>query len=204
MKKKERDEELGYLFVVGGPGGSGATVISKMLAEHFNLDRIYAGAFFREEVLEKGYKDFEDFYTVANKHQLLEMDERIDRKMIIESQKKDVLIDSKIFAGIAHIKDIACTAKIWIEANLHTRALRHLNKEDYVGLDRVRRYLQTRRNLRKRRNLDKERYASLYGIDYNKPELYNDIVIDSSNQNEYETFNLLLKKLKDGGYIKKQ
>jgi cytidylate kinase len=46
------------------------------------------------------------------------------------------------------------------------------------------------------------RYSSLYGINYDKPEEYNDIIIDSSNLNEKETFDLILKNIKDGGYIK--
>jgi cytidylate kinase len=41
-------------------------------------------------------------------------------------------------------------------------------------------------------------------VDYSKPKLYNDIVIDSSKINEEETFNLILKRLKDGRYIEKE
>jgi CMP/dCMP kinase len=203
MDKKVRDSEKGYLFVVGGPGGSGCSVISKMLAKHFNLDLIYAGKLFREEVRKRGYEDFEDFYSNTNKDVLLELDKEVDRKLILESQKRDILFDSKIFSGIAEIKDIACTARIWLTASLHVRALRHLGKNEIQG-SRFFAYIKERRNLKKRWRLDRDRYLKLYGIDYSKPEGYNDIVIDSSRMDEFETFDLILKKLKDGQYIKEK
>lgn len=205
MDRKIRDSSKGYLFVVGGPGGSGCSVISEMLSKHFNLDLIYAGKLFREEVRKRGYKEFEDFYTSSNKEVLLELDKEVDRRLILESEKKDVLLDSKIFSGIAEIKDIPCTVKIWLTASLHQRALRHLRKkrvenstEKFLG------YFRERRNLKKRWRLDRDRYFKLYGIDYSKPELYNDIVINSSSMDEFETFDLILQKLKDGQYLKEK
>ena len=52
--------------------------------------------------------------------------------------------------------------------------------------------------------MDNMRYKKLYGVDYSKPNVYNDIVIDSSNFNEEETVNLILKRLRDGRYIEKE
>jgi cytidylate kinase len=49
---------------------------------------------------------------------------------------------------------------------------------------------------------DKNRYKKLYNIDYDNEEKYNDIVIDTSKMNASETFNLILKLIKEGGYIK--
>lgn len=205
MDRKLRDSSKGYLFVVGGPGGSGCSVISKMLSKHFNLDLIYAGKLFRQEVKRKGYKDFEDFFKSNNKEALLELDKEVDRRLILESEKKDVLLDSKIFSGIAEIKDIPCTVRIWLTASLHKRALRHLGKKNTEGLmEKFLGYFRERRNLKKRWRLDRDRYFELYGIDYSKPELYNDIVIDSSSMDEFETFDLILKKLKDGQYLKEK
>ncbi len=206
MERKERESSKGYLFVVGGPGGSGGSVISRKLAKHFNLRLVYAGKLFRDAVRKRGYEDFEDFYTNSNKESLLDLDREVDRRLIEEANGKDLLFDSKAFAGISHIKDIPCTVKIWLTASLHVRALRHLRKQDLEGkgfFERFRMYMKERRNLKKRWKLDKERYFELYGVDYSKPELYNDIVIDSSSMNEEETFNLILKKLENGQYLKK-
>lgn len=205
MERKKRDSSKGYLFVVGGPGGSGCSVISKMLSKHFNLDLIYAGKIFRQEVRKRGYENFEDFYVNYNQKILLELDKEVDRKLIFESERKDIIFDSKAFAGIAHMKDIPCTIRIWLTASLHKRTLRHLGKTQHNGfVDKLLYYFKHRRNLRKRWDLDRERYFELYGIDYSKPELYNDIVIDSSNMDEFETFDLILKKLKNGRYLKEK
>ncbi len=47
------------VIAAGGPGGSGITTVSKMLAKHFKLKHIYAGDLFRaaKEVTEH----FEEF-----------------------------------------------------------------------------------------------------------------------------------------------
>jgi cytidylate kinase len=42
----------------------------------------------------------------------------------------------------------------------------------------------------------------MYGFNYDNPEEYNDLVIDSSDQNPDQTFNLIINFLKDAG-IKK-
>jgi predicted cytidylate kinase len=205
MDRKKREDELGYLFVVGGPGGSGASTISKMLSGHFNLERVYSGGLFREEVRSKGYDNFEDFYAVANEDELLELDRKVDSKLVEESKRKNILMDSKLFACIAHIKGIACTVTIWLDASLHSRTLRHLGKMDISSpFEKVMNYFKIRKDLLKRWRLDSRRYSKLYGIDYRKPTLYNNIVINSSNMDEEETFNLILKKLEDGQYIKEQ
>ena len=205
MDRKKRSKELGYIFVVGGPGGSGASTISKMLSKHFNLKRIYAGGLFRGRIIEKGYDNFEDFFVSSNKSDLIALDREVDEIMIRESNQRDVLIDSKLFAGISYIKDIPCTVKIWLDASLHRRALRHVNKREYKrNIDKLSEYIKTRRDLKKRWRLDSKRYLKLYGIDYSKQKVYNDIVIDSSNMDEEETFKLILKELEDGRYIKKE
>jgi len=205
MDRKVRDTSKGYLFVVGGPGASGASIISKMLAKHFNLRLVYAGKLFREAVRKRGYEDFESFYVGENKDALLELDKEVDRKLILESGEKDVLLDSKIFSGIAEIKDIPCTVRIWLTASLHVRALRHIGKKEVTSpVQKVLAYFAARRDLVKRWKMDRERYMKLYGIDYGKPKCYNDIFIDSSKLDEFETFDLILKKLKDGQYLKKK
>jgi cytidylate kinase len=205
MDRKKREREKGYLFVVGGPGGSGSSVISSMLAKHFSLTRIYAGNIFRQYIKQKGYDAFEDFYSNKNLNKLLDIDEEVDRKLVEESKKKNILIESKIFSGVAYVKDIPCTVKIWIDASLHTRALRHLGKLNIESkLEKIVTYFRIRRNLRKRWELDKRRYKELYGIDYSNPKVYNDIVIDSSKMNEEQTFNLILKLLADGRFIERE
>jgi cytidylate kinase len=56
-------------------------------------------------------------------------------------------------------------------------------------------------SLIRRRIVDGRRYKFLYKVDYSNEELYNDIVLDTSKLNEKETFDLILRRISDGGYI---
>lgn len=203
MQRKERESNLGYLFVVGGPGSSGSTVISKRLADRYGLKRVYAGSVFRKYIKELGYSEFEDFYSVANRDVLLEFDRRVDEWLMGEIKKSNVLIESKVFAGIATVRGVDCTVKVWLDASLHVRTLRFLGKLRGIGLlERFIKYFSVRMNLKRRWDMDRSRYGDLYGIKYDAPELYNDIVVDSSGMSEDETFNLICKEIEDGGYLK--
>jgi len=55
-----------------------------------------------------------------------------------------------------------------------------------------------------REKFDRRRYMELYEVDTAKPERYYDIVLNISRMNEEETFKLILKLIKDGGYIKEE
>ncbi len=203
MNQKERAKNLGYLFVVGGPGGSGASTIARMLADHFALKRVYGGKMFRSLLKKAGYEESDDAYSKKNEKLLKKLDKQVDALLMSEIQNPNVLIESKNFAALVTKKRIPCTVKIWITASLNVRAQRTLLKQGIKpGLKSFHKYLEARNNLKNRYKIDAMRYSSLYGINYDKPEEYNDIVIDSSNLNEKETFDLILKYIKDGGYIK--
>lgn len=201
--QKLRSKELGLLFVVGGPGGSGASTISKMLAKHFNLKRIYAGQIFRDLVKNYGFDELNDLYAELPIEDIYEFDRVTDDQIIRESQEKDVLIESKNFAGVSTNKCIPCTVKIWLKSSEDVRTKRHMKRDGYDKFPvNILKYIQIRKFLKERYESDKKRYKVLYDMDYDNPELYNDIVIDSSKQTVNETYNLILKKIKDGGYIK--
>ena len=197
MNRKEREGNLGYLFVIGGPGSSGSTTIAKMLSDYFSLKRVYGGKIYRDILKSLGY-DLEK--EIPNRN-VEDIDKRVDRKLLDIAKDKDILIESKIFAAIATKEKIPCTVKIWLNASLHTRTLRRMEREDQRGLLN---YLRTRRHLFRRYIFDKNRFKRVYGIKYNKPSLYNDIVLNTSTMNSQETFNLILKYIKDGGYIEEK
>ncbi|OGC36446.1 hypothetical protein A3K02_00320 [candidate division WS6 bacterium RIFOXYD1_FULL_33_8] len=188
------------VIVVGGPGGSGTSTISKMLSERFDVPRIYAGDLYREEAKESDIESFEEFLQEMSKggNSLdLEIDSMLEEYVL----KGDIVIDSKVFGAICKKKGIECNVSIWLDAKLSVRAKRHLNRENVKGIKRLVRYIQILLNLKQRYKIDKEKYHRLYKIKYEKPSLYYDIVLDTSNLNEVETFNLILGKIKDGRYI---
>jgi cytidylate kinase len=203
MYQKVRPKELGYLFVIGGPGGSGSSTIAKMLSEHFNLKRIYGGSLFRKLLEERGYVDNDRAYFQENEKLLMDLDKEVDGILFKECDKPNVLIESKNFAALAKKHDIPCTVKIWIEASLHVRTIRAMSKYGFgFNFRNIITYLRMRFDLVKRYRMDYRRYYDIQGINYSNPSEYNDIVIDSSYLNEKETFDLILKYIKDGGYIK--
>ena len=203
MNQKIRDKDLGYLFVVGGPGGSGSSTIAKMLTAHFSLKRIYGGSIFRSLLEQAGYMDNNRAYFQQNERFLRDTDLKVDEILFKESQSPNVLIESKIFAALATKRDIPCTVKIWITASLHVRTLRAMSKYGIPNkLKNILIYFKMRSDLIKRYNMDYRRYYDMQGINYSNPSEYNDIVVDSSHMDEKETFDLILKYIKDGGYIK--
>ncbi len=195
---RQKKEKL--LFVVGGPGGSGSSTISKMLAQHFNIPRIYAGDLFREEAKESEYESFEEFLQyISDGGNSLDLE--IDNLLLEYAKKGNVLIESKVFGALMKDNGIECTASIWLDASIDVRVKRHLAKESVKGLKKIFRGWSIKRRLKKRYRIDKEKYMRLYKIQYDKPKKYYNIVIDTSKLNEVETFNLILEKLKDGRYI---
>jgi len=205
MNKKVRSEELGYLFVVGGPGSSGSSTISVMLANEFSLRRVYGGEILRDIMLDLGFSSLESAYKEGNMKKVMEIDKKLDEYLIEASKTKNVLIESKVFAGIAKKQNIPVTVSIWLDASLHVRTMRSLNKLDVTKpFQRIKEYLRIRKDLAYREKFDRRRYMELYKVDTAKPERYYDIVLNISRMNEEETFKLILKLIKDGGYIKEE
>lgn len=193
-----------FVLVIGGPGKSGSSTIGKMLAEHFNVDRIYGGKFFREEAKKDGFSSVKDFLEEMPQDEIERLDIEVDNKLREYAKRGSVLIESKTFAAIATIENIPCSSKIWLDADLNVRVERAVKKEQIENpIYRSIRRFQIRRELVHRYKIDKQRYKKLYGIDYENPKKYNDLVIDNSKQTPEETFNLIVNFLKDAG-IKKE
>ncbi|HOR52730.1 MAG TPA: AAA family ATPase [Candidatus Pacearchaeota archaeon] len=195
-------KENNLIIVVGGPGSSGSSTIAKMLAEHFKLERVYAGGIFREFVKNLGYENLDDFYNKEKKEKFFELDKKVDDYLIERAKVGNVLIESKVFGALSFKENIPCTVKIWLDSSLCVRVKRFIGKQDNIqGIDKILLYVKTVFNLTRRRIKDGLRYKELYGIDYNKQEMYNNIVLNTSKLNAKETFDLILEKIKDGKYI---
>lgn len=195
-------QKKNLVIVVGGPGSSGSSTIAKMLAEHFNLERIYAGGIFREYVSKLGYESLDDFYTKESKEKFFQIDQKVDQYLIERAKVGNILIEGKAFGALSAKEKIQCTVKIWLDASLCVRVKRFMGKQDNThGFEKILLCLKTFFNLKRRKIKDGLRYKELYGIEYDKQKLYNDIVLDTSKLDEKETFDLILERIKNGGYI---
>ncbi|MBD3329003.1 hypothetical protein GF357_00735 [Candidatus Dojkabacteria bacterium] len=202
-----RPRNLGILMVVGGPGGSGSSTIAKHLGKHFGLRRYYGGARMRQIARDRGYNSLADFYeTDYFLKNSVEIDSDIDKYLVQVSYQPDVLIESKTFAALSHVRGIPCTVKIWIDADFNVKVKRTmLSRGGYSNPEDIDEnspeYKEAYENLKTRYQMDEQRYEKLYSIDYPGAELYNDIVVDSTKLDVASTFNLILNKIKDGGFI---
>jgi len=197
----KRSSELGLLVVIGGPGGSGSSTIAKMVAEKYSLTRYYAGGMFRQIAKEEGYIDFRKFLAEVEKKKGKDYDLEIDNRLLRVSQTPNVLIEAKAFAALSVLKNIPCTIKIWITADVDTRVRRVLAREgilEYrksIPVELQGEYEKVKEEILGRQEILRKRLKFLYGIDYERQELYNDLIVDSSNQTVEETFNLIWKKI---------
>mgnify|MGYP000932210074 CR=1 FL=1 len=193
------------VLVIGGPGKSGSSTIAKMLADYFQLELIQGGKAFKEIAKGKEFNSLEDFYRYSSPSEILKIDKEVDDRLRSIAKRGNVIIDSKVFAALSTIENIQCSAKVWIDASLDVRVKRAFEKEvsgnDGKLINVLKKY-EIRRNLSSRYKYDRRRYKNLYGIDYDHQEKYNDLVIDNSDQSPDQTFNLIIKFLKDAG-IKK-
>jgi CMP/dCMP kinase len=197
----KRPHELGLLIVVGGPGKSGSSTISKLLASHFKLRRIYGGEIMRKYAAQHNM-DIETFFEYIEKEgRGKEFDQKVDSYLLKQAYQKDVLIESKVFAALAPKFQIPTTVTIWIDCPTEVRAMRTFMKVGKSVSKDSPEFIEEVDRLTRRYELDKRRYKESYGIDYTNPKLYNDIVIDSSRLNERDTLSLILKYIKDGGYL---
>ena len=102
------------VLVIGGPGKSGSTTIAKMLSEYFQLEMVSGGLLFRREAKRKGFNSLEEYLSEMSNKEILEFDKVVDNKLREYAKHGNILIESKVFAGIATKENIYCSAKIWL------------------------------------------------------------------------------------------
>ena len=201
----ERPGDLGKLVVVGGPGGSGSSTIAKILAQRWELHRIDAGEIMRNKTQKRELSEY--LANQVNKHP--EIDTNIDQFLVRMSYFPNMLLEGKFFGAIASSMGIPCTVKIWITADLSTRIHRILEREGHLKEQKIvekgsKLYKETRKHLMSRQSDDIKRCRRLYHVDLGKPELLNDIVLDTTGLNVPFTLKKLFEEINSNDDLRKR
>ncbi|WKZ31190.1 MAG: AAA family ATPase [Candidatus Dojkabacteria bacterium] len=198
---------MGYLIVVGGHEGAGASTISKMMARNLGMHLFSDEVILRDIAAQNGYSSFNKFLLsdYYNEH-YEELYSMLDDKLIQASSWHNLIIESRYFAVIAHKLKIACTVRIWLEVDIDKRARRYLHRVHKLDIGKK---LSTESKMFKEvvtsleTDLLKEtkRITKKYQVDCSDPSKYNDIVFNSTAYNAGDTFNKLLTLIYDGKYL---
>lgn len=201
----ERPNDLGNLIVIGGPGGSGSSTIAKILAQKWQLHRVDAGEIMRNKIQKRELSEY--LANQVNNHP--EIDTSIDQFLVRMSYYPNMLIEGKFFAAIATSMGIPCTMRVWITADLPTRIHRILDREGHLKETKLiskdsKLYKETRDHLMRRQSDDIKRCRKLYHVDLNKPELLNDIVLDTTGLNIPFTIKKLFEEINNNDKLRKR
>lgn len=205
--RDKRPKDMGYLVVVGGHEGAGASTIAKMLARNLGMHMFSDEVILRDIASQEGFDSLNKFllsdYYI---HGYDEIYRRVDEKLIQASSWHNLIIESRYFAVIAQKLGIPCTVKIWIETDINKRARRYLHRVHKLDIDKPlssesKKYKNVVKALEEDVKREKDRISKEYKIDCSDPRKYNDIVFDSTAFNAGDTFNNILMRIYDGKYL---
>ena len=172
------------IITIGGPPGSGKTTVARMLSKELGKEIVVIGEIFRSLAKERGYT-LAEFGEIASKDHNIDME--IDKKTIEIAKKGDFILEGRL-AGVMLQKNEIPSFKVWLDADIDTRAGRIAKRED-GNLEEI------KNRILEREQCEKKRYEEIYGITLQDKEIY-DLVIETSNISAEEVVKLILDELK--------
>ena len=113
-------------ITISGTPGSGKSTVAKILEKKLSLKYVYSGDIFRDMANEHNMS-LEEFGKYCEKHK--EIDEKLDDHQLEILKKGKVILEGRISGWIAYRNNIP-TFKIWLDADLDTRAKRIVKREN--------------------------------------------------------------------------
>lgn len=172
------------IITIGGPPGSGKTTVAKLLSKELGKEIVIIGEIFRSIAKEKGFT-LAEFGEIASKDHSI--DQELDRRTVEIAKKGDIILEGRL-AGIMLYKNDIPSYKIWLDADINTRAKR-ISKREVGDIKDI------RKEILEREQCEKKRYEDIYGINLDDKDIY-DLVINTSNISAEEVVNIILGNLK--------
>ena len=155
-------------ITVSGLPGSGTSTLCRRLSERTGLEHVNVGRIFRDLAGELGISLAE---LGRRAEADVEIDRRLDERMTRRArQAGGCLLEGRITGWMMHRQQLPAL-KVWVEADLDTRA-RRVAGRDRQGLGEA-----TTAVLERERS-ERQRYALHYQIDLSDLSIY-DLVVDS-------------------------
>lgn len=172
------------IITIGGPPGSGKTTVAKLLSDILGKDVVVIGEIFRSLAKERGYT-LAEFGEIATKDHSIDLE--IDKRTVEIAKKGGLILEGRL-AGVMLQKNDIPSFKVWLDADIETRAER-IAKRNGGDIKEVVKRIQ------EREECEKKRYEDIYGITLDNMDIY-DLVIDTSDISAEEVVNIILDMLK--------
>jgi predicted cytidylate kinase len=170
-------------ITVSGTPGSGKTTVAKLLEKKLGINYINSGMIFRKEA-KKYNMNLEEFGIYCEKNS--DIDKELDTRQIEILEKGNVILEGRLSGWLAYKNNIS-SLKIFINADITTRAKRIVNREEGNIEKR-------KQEIIKREKSEELRYKNYYNIDLKDNSIY-DLVINSTDKSPTEIVEIILKKL---------
>ena len=170
-------------IAVSGVVGAGKTTVSKILAEKFNLKRIYVGGLMREMAKERGVT-FDELTVIAKDSSV---DLELDKRQIEAGKEDDIVVDGRL--SFYFVPD---AFKIYLKVNIEEAARRifAMSRED----QRYDNFEDCLEACEMRVEAEKIRYKKFYGINFGDESDF-DLVVDTTDKSVAEVVKIILEKL---------
>ena len=184
---------MGIVVCISGFAATGKSTLGKKLAEVLGLRYLSGGDGLKMLAVERGYRPGgkewweteEGLRFLEERVRNPEFDREVDRKLLEEAEKGDVIIDSWVLPWLYQ-----GGYNVWLKARLDVRA-RRMSRRSGVSVE------EALEIIRKRDGESASLYRRLYGIELGRDFEPFHLVLDTSDLDEDAVFRIVLQAVRE-------